>query len=230
MRSELVQRLDAPVSPDRVATRRGGRGGTLSYLEGYDVIDTGNSLFGYGNWDHQLIRCWHEERVYFAIVRVTVRLQPAVAGGPVEVVVKEDLGIAIAEIGREDTRDTPASPDAIETAGKGAVTDGTKRAFRHFGNQFGNSLYDKTDPNRAAGSSSSSSSSSRAPSNGQASEAQVNYAATLAKKIGRATVKTWKSGVLDTKELQATLVGLSKQDISDFIEWAKAQSAPTSQE
>jgi len=33
--------------------------------------------------------------------------------------------------------------DAIEIGYKGAVTDAMKRAFRTFGNQFGNCLYDK---------------------------------------------------------------------------------------
>ena len=35
------------------------------------------------------------------------------------------------------------SPEALETAIKGAVSDALKRAMRHFGKQFGNSLYDK---------------------------------------------------------------------------------------
>ena len=34
--------------------------------------------------------------------------------------------------------------DAHENAGKEAVTDAIKRCFRSFGNQFGNSLYDKS--------------------------------------------------------------------------------------
>jgi DNA repair and recombination protein RAD52 len=36
---------------------------------------------------------------------------------------------------------------AHESAGKEATTDALKRAFRTFGNQFGNALYDKTQKN-----------------------------------------------------------------------------------
>ena len=42
-----------------------------------------------------------------------------------------------------------SSFDAHELAGKEAVTDGLKRAFRTFGEQFGNGLYDKRQNNNS---------------------------------------------------------------------------------
>jgi hypothetical protein len=55
---------------------------------------------------------------------------------------REDVGHGIA---------AGTSSEAIEMARKGAVTDALKRALRSFGNQFGNSLYDKdhAKPGRA---------------------------------------------------------------------------------
>jgi len=62
--------------------------------------------------------------MYTATVRVTVRgCQP-----------KADVGCGFVA---EET------PEAHEAAYKGAVTDALKRALRHFGDQFGNRLYDR---------------------------------------------------------------------------------------
>ncbi|MDK2063130.1 Rad52/Rad22 family DNA repair protein, partial [Aliarcobacter butzleri] len=49
---------------------------------------------------------------------------------------KEDVGFG--------TGISKTLADANESASKEAVTDAIKRAFRSFGNQFGNSLYDKS--------------------------------------------------------------------------------------
>ena len=54
-------------------------------------------------------------------------------------VVREDVGFGTG-IAKEYA-------GAHESAGKEAVTDGLKRAFRTFGNQFGNALYDKSQKN-----------------------------------------------------------------------------------
>jgi hypothetical protein len=44
------------------------------------------------------------------------------------------------------------TPEAHEAAYKGAVTDALKRALRHFGDQFGNGLYDRRNAVDAAAS------------------------------------------------------------------------------
>ncbi len=127
----------------RVKTRQ-QKNVTLSYLEGYDIIDTANFAFGYGNWGYEIKELTqvseemnqNQNRVigYKAIVTITVfdaRHQ--------HYVVREDIGFGTG-IAKEYA-------SAHESAGKEAVTDGLKRAFRTFGNQFGNALYDKSQKN-----------------------------------------------------------------------------------
>ena len=69
--------------------------------------------------------------VYMAPVRVTV------AGA----LPRTDLGFHAV---------TDETPDGHDTASKGAVTDGMKRAFRSFGVQFGNGFYGDQPPPAAA--------------------------------------------------------------------------------
>ncbi len=127
----------------RVKTRQ-QKNVTLSYLEGYDIIDTANFAFGYGNWGYEVKELaqvseemnQNQNRVigYKAIVTITVfdaRHQ--------HYVVREDIGFGTG-IAKEYA-------SAHESAGKEAVTDGLKRALRTFGNQFGNALYDKSQKN-----------------------------------------------------------------------------------
>ena len=127
----------------RVKTRQQGNI-SLSYLEGYDIIDTANFAFGYGNWGYEvkeLIQVSEEinqnqNKVigYKAIVTVTV-----FDVHHKNYVLREDVGF-----GTGIARDYAS---AHESAGKEATTDALKRAFRTFGNQFGNALYDKSQKN-----------------------------------------------------------------------------------
>lgn len=103
-----------------------------SYIEGWDAIATANRIFGFGGWSYEVTtigqvgtftRNGKDIAVYEAKVLVSV--------GEVS---RTDVGIGIT---------AGDSPEAHETAIKGAVTDGLKRALRSFGDQFGNTLYDK---------------------------------------------------------------------------------------
>ena len=116
--------------------RKGRAGRTYSYLEGHTVIDEANRIFGYGGWGYDLVgdvvlrEVEHTDaktgelrrfRAYTAVVRVTV---PGAQS-------RTDVGYhAVAE----------ETVDGHETAVKGAVTDGMKRALRSFGQRFGNGL------------------------------------------------------------------------------------------
>ena len=138
---EQIDRLQAPIDPSRVKQRRQA-GRPISYLEGYDVIDAANAVFGFDGWsyavqDVQFVRM-NDVGFYQAIVKVRV--------GDVE---RTDVGCCDIAVGRDRGIDS-ASADAYGTALKGAVTDGLKRSLRTFGNQFGNSLYDSDDPAHAA--------------------------------------------------------------------------------
>ena len=137
------QLLQRHLDGSRVKTRQQGNI-TLSYLEGYDIIDTANAIFGFGNWRYEIK---HLEQIseeingndhivvgYKAIVGVTV-----LDAAHQHFVLREDVGF-----GTGIAKDYAT---AHEGAGKEAVTDALKRAFRTFGNQFGNALYDKTQKN-----------------------------------------------------------------------------------
>jgi len=114
---------------------------SLSYLEGFDVIETANKIFGYGNWDYNITSLTqvsqelnHNQNniiCYKAVVNVTVHDLTHSKS-----VTREDVGFGtgIAKI----------LADAHEGGAKEAVTDAIKRTLRSFGNQFGNSLYDKS--------------------------------------------------------------------------------------
>ena len=113
----------------------------LSYLEGFDIIETANKIFGYGNWDYSISKLEQVSQeqnqnqnnviCYKAIIQITVHdLQHS------KQVSREDVGFG--------SGIAKTLADAHENGAKEAVTDAIKRTLRSFGNQFGNSLYDKS--------------------------------------------------------------------------------------
>jgi len=114
---------------------------SLSYLEGFDVIETANKIFGYGNWSYNISTLEqvsqeqnHNQNnviCYKAIIQIKVHdIQHSKS------VTREDVGFG--------TGIAKTLADAHEGGAKEAVTDAIKRTLRSFGNQFGNSLYDKS--------------------------------------------------------------------------------------
>ena len=133
----VTRELDTPIDPALVSQRKGRAGKTFSYIEGHTVIDEANRVFGYGGWGYEPVGDValreidsmdaktgeiRRIRAYAAAVRVTVLGAPP----------RMDVGFHAVV---EDTA------DGHETAIKGAVTDGLKRALRSFGARFGNALY-----------------------------------------------------------------------------------------
>ena len=124
----------------------------VEYLEGHVVIDQANRIFGFDGWGYEskcqaLTLEWPDKKgkvrnAYMASVTVTVLTNESF--GPVS---RQDVGFAVVPSG-----DNGESPDGHETAFKGAVTDGLKRAFRTFGVQFGNSLYGDDHDSEPSGS------------------------------------------------------------------------------
>ena len=137
----LNQELDI----SRIKTREKGNI-SLSYIEGHDVIETANKVFGFGNWSYSISKLEHVSQeqnqnqnqviCYKAIVQVLVHSENHTLD-----VSREDVGFG--------TGVSKTLADSHENAGKEAVTDALKRAMRSFGNQFGNSLYDKTKNHQA---------------------------------------------------------------------------------
>ena len=160
----VAQALGETIDPNIVSQRRGRGGKTFDYLEGHAVIEQANRIFGYGGWGHELVGDVTLRKVetvdpetgevttvsgYTAPVRVTV------AGAPP----RTDIGVhPVAE----------ETFDGHDTAMKGAVTDGMKRAFRSFGVQFGNGFYG----DQSAANGSAQPQRVPVPANGNSGQAQ----------------------------------------------------------
>lgn len=113
----------------------------LSYLEGFDVIETANNIFGFGSWSYSIVSLGQVSQetnnnqnaviCYKAVVKVDVfSLDHS------KCITRQDVGFG--------TGVAKSLADAHENGAKEAVTDALKRSLRTFGNQFGNSLYDKS--------------------------------------------------------------------------------------
>ena len=50
---EQIQILNEELNSNRIKTREKGNI-NLSYIEGFDVIDTANKVFGFGNWSYSI--------------------------------------------------------------------------------------------------------------------------------------------------------------------------------
>ena len=154
---EQIQQLAAPLDGSKVKTRPQGRQ-QVSYLEGWQVIDFANEVFGFDGWSREtvLAECVSQQEknlssgsgwgvTYTAKVKVTV-------GN----VVREGFGA-----GSGNDRDLG---QAHESAIKEAETDAMKRALMTFGYGFGLALYDKTQANVENGNSHQGSSGNRSSS------------------------------------------------------------------
>jgi len=135
-----TQVLSYELDSSRIKSRSKGNI-SLSYLEGFDIIETANKIFGYGNWDYTISKLEQVSQeinpnqnhviCYKAIINIVVHdLQHS------KHISREDVGFG--------TGIAKTLADAHESGAKEAVTDAIKRAMRSFGNQFGNSLYDKS--------------------------------------------------------------------------------------
>src|SRR5574344_2526757 len=145
----LNQELDS----SRIKTREKGNI-SIFYIEGYQVIETANKVFGFGNWSYSISKLEQVSQeqnqnqnhviCYKAIVKVLIHSE-----NHTQDVNREDVGFG--------TGVAKTLADAHEGAAKEAVTDALKRAMRSFGNQFGNSLYKKKKNHQANNESQQSS-------------------------------------------------------------------------
>lgn len=135
-----IQLLGYEIDSSRVKTREKGSV-TLSYVEAHDVIETANKVFGYGNWSYTISKLEQvsQETNHNQNIVICYKAQLQVQAYDLthaKNVTREDVGFG--------TGIAKTLADAHEGAAKEAVTDAIKRALRSFGNQFGNSLYDKS--------------------------------------------------------------------------------------
>ena len=133
----VVHSLEQPLDPSLVSRREGRGNRQYDYIEGHTFIDQANRIFGYGGWGYELagdvsLRRIEKVDVRTGEVRVSFAYSAPVRVSVVGALPRTDIGFHIVA---EDT------PEGHDTACKGAVTDGLKRALRSFGDRFGNGLY-----------------------------------------------------------------------------------------
>ncbi len=133
----VTQALGQPIAPSLVSQRKGRGGRVFDYLEGHVVIDQANRIFGYGGWGYELVSDVRLRQIESVDPQTGEIKTVSAYSAPVRVTVAGALP-------RTDTgfhAVTDETADGHDTAMKGAVTDGMKRAFRSFGVQFGNGFY-----------------------------------------------------------------------------------------
>ncbi len=133
----VIEKLGQPLDPELVSQRRGRAGRVFDYIEGHAVIDQANRIFGFGGWGYELIGDVTLRQIETVDSETGEMVTSSVYSAPVRVTVAGALP-------RTDTgfhAVTEKTVDGHDTALKGAVTDGMKRAFRSFGVQFGNDFY-----------------------------------------------------------------------------------------
>ena len=137
---EQIEILNEELNSNRIKTREKGNI-NLSYIEGFDVIDTANKVFGFGNWSYSISKLdqvsqeLNQNQNNVVCYKAVVQIQIHNTNHTLDVN-RQDVGFG--------TGVAKSLADAHEGSAKEAVTDAIKRCFRSFGNQFGNSLYDKT--------------------------------------------------------------------------------------
>ncbi len=155
--SGILWELRQPLDMSRVKRRQSPGMGSVPYLEGFDVIDHANQLFDFGwsfdligapvivRWQRKVLVWNQQERRKVAsldskgnfltdevgLVYITGRVTVDLDGKQYS---HADLGRCVF---------SGDSSEALDMALAGSVTDCLKRCFRQFGEQFGNSLYDK---------------------------------------------------------------------------------------
>ena len=209
----VTQALGQPIDPALVSQRKGRGGRVFDYLEGHVVIDQANRVFGYGGWGYELVGDVTLRRIetvdpqtgevtvsqgYSAPVRVTV------AGA----LPRTDLGVhPVAE----------DNLDGHDTAMKGAVTDGLKRAFRSFGVQFGNGFYGDQSP--ANGTPQPQRVPVQAQSNGGSGQAQAQPKGRAESQAGTLRKRLFEIAAgqgLDEDQVRTAVVDRTGKSIDDL--------------
>jgi hypothetical protein len=155
--NQVLQTLRQPLDMSRVKRRQAPGMGSVPYLEGYDVIDRANTIFGFAwsfdligepvivRWQKKVLAWNQQEKRKVPLIDANGNVQTEEVGlvyvsGKVSIDLDGRL-YSHADLGRcIFTGDTP---EALDMALAGSATDCLKRCFRQLGEQFGNLLYDK---------------------------------------------------------------------------------------
>ena len=190
---QILLRLQQPLDMNRVKRRQASGLGTVPYLEGYDVIEAANDLFLF-RWSFDLLTEPQIMRWDKAVTFYDQRLKKKVPvlgedGKPTTEIagVVYITGRITVELDGKAYSHADAgrcifsgdTPEALDMAIAGAVTDCLKRCFRQLGEQFGNSLYDK-EVARTAGLESHTSNGHGSNGNGRSEKSTGQVASPIA--------------------------------------------------
>lgn len=147
---DICKELDAGIPQSAVASRSQA-GVTLSYLQGWYVIDKLNKIFGQGHWSYTLdkLEKVFEGKVnekhcvsYIATVNLSVEFSDRVPDNDTITGYRKN-SVYFSDVGYGDGQDKNNPGKAHELAVKEAVTDGLKRCAKSLGMSLGLALYDK---------------------------------------------------------------------------------------
>jgi recombination DNA repair RAD52 pathway protein len=134
---EQIDALKCVLHEDQIRERKGG-GKMLKYIKADMAVDTANRIFGFGQWGYKVVSRGHmiiEDPKKGKIEMYTADVELSVVGAAFPF---PGGGVGIVN--------DPYTVEMHEKAYKEAETDAMKRALRHYGDQFGLSLYNEDDP------------------------------------------------------------------------------------
>ena len=214
----VTNALSQPIDPALVSQRKGRGGRTFSYIEGHTAIDEANRVFGFGGWGYELVENVSLRRIETVDTQTgEVKVSHAYSA-PVRVTVAGALPRT--DIGFHAVTDETA--DGHETALKGAVTDGLKRALRSFGDRFGNGLYG--EPSTSSGEARQPVSASPrpervpapAPANGRSGQGQANRNESQAQTLRKRLIEIAVEQGLDEDKVRTAVVNRTGKSIDDL--------------
>jgi len=137
LRDEQIAALKELLQESTIKDRSIGGGRRVKYIKGDTAIDAANRIFGFGQWGYKVIargREIIEDPKKGKIEMYTADIELSVAGASFTFP-GDGVGIV----------NDPYTVEMHEKARKEAATDAVKRALRHYGDQFGLSLYNEDD-------------------------------------------------------------------------------------
>jgi hypothetical protein len=142
---EQYEYLLNPIRSTRIATRRQG-GKELSYLEAWDVKAHLTRIFGFGNWDSEMLEYRHvTDRTYTKDGKDMVEV---VYSARMQLTVRDQWGQHLCRHTESAVGSTSGPINLLgehhDNALKTAASDGLKRCAINLGTQFGLSLYAST--------------------------------------------------------------------------------------
>lgn len=134
---DIQTSLDKTLGPEYISSRPGGGGSSVSYLEGWKLLNLANEIFGFNGWSSELVGYTLDFCDILRDGRISIGLLVVVRVTIKDGTFHEDIGYGFIE-------NAKSKAAAFEKCKKEALTDGLKRCLRCFGNVLGNCLYDKT--------------------------------------------------------------------------------------